>query len=447
MDPINAYQSAPSPPTEKTQLENPVNDLQAFVAYPARWHMLALFCLISVANAITWITFSPISDKVEEKYDVSFFWVNALSLVFMAVYIPVFFLASWTLDTYPLRYGLCIGAGLTAIGAWIRVGGDSPDTFWLVMLGQVVAAIAQPFILNAPPKVVATWFPENQRTMGTTIASVANPIGVAFGFILPPAFAGDKDDIPFMLLVEAIICSVAFILFALLFKNNPPTPPSASQMPKDLENMSQSIRALMTDREFWIIFIEFGIGLGAFNSLATLINQILEPYGYTNDDSGTVGALVVFIGLIGAGIAGAAVDKTKKYKLVLVICLGSSSLLALWWTLALKSDNLTMLALVGGLLGGLMTPIMPVSLELGCEIAYPIGEALPSGLLMTAGQIFGIVMVVVMGLLIDEDEVVWANWIVVISIGVAFVAMGFFKGELKRSNHDKRALLQDDGSN
>jgi hypothetical protein len=112
-----------------------------------------------------------------------------------------------------LRFGLLAGALGNAIGAVLRIGGFGKATFFLVAIGQTVAgmlkpttttsttnhqmvelivrsmlaAIAQPFILNAPPLVAANWFPENQRTIATTIASVANPVGVAIGFVLPPA--------------------------------------------------------------------------------------------------------------------------------------------------------------------------------------------------------------------------------------------------------------------
>ena len=51
------------------------------------------------------------------------------------------------------------------------------NNFYLVWIGQFIGATVQPFILNAPPMLAANWFPTEQRTLATTICSVANPVG------------------------------------------------------------------------------------------------------------------------------------------------------------------------------------------------------------------------------------------------------------------------------
>jgi FLVCR family MFS transporter 7 len=91
--------------------------------------------MASVSNAIIWITFAPISDLVERYYSTSIMWVNLLSLVFMAGYIPFGFFASWTTDRYGLRTGVLIGTALTLAGAWLRVAGKW--SYWFVLGGQV----------------------------------------------------------------------------------------------------------------------------------------------------------------------------------------------------------------------------------------------------------------------------------------------------------------------
>ena len=86
--------------------------------YPRRWAVLVLFSLLSFSNAMLWITFSPISSIVGDWYDQSDFMVNCLSMVYMAIYIPLVFASSWVFDRQGgLRIGTILGALLNAAGA------------------------------------------------------------------------------------------------------------------------------------------------------------------------------------------------------------------------------------------------------------------------------------------------------------------------------------------
>jgi FLVCR family feline leukemia virus subgroup C receptor-related protein len=52
--------------------------------------------------------------------------------------------------------------------------------------------------------------------------------------------------------------------------------------------------------------------------------------------------------------------------------------------------------------GACMIPVMAVGMDFGVELTYPVGESFSAGVLMSAGQIFGIVTTVVCSILIDK---------------------------------------------
>lgn len=145
---------------------------------------------------------------------------------------------------------------MTLAGAWIRVAGKY--SYWYSMGGQLAAAIGQPFILNAVPKLAANWFGEDQRTLATTIASVINPIGVAIGFIFPPAFVHKPTDLPTMLFYQAILASALSIPVILLFRDKPPTPPSTAASTIRQEKFTSSLVTLAKNYNFWV-FVSFPI--------------------------------------------------------------------------------------------------------------------------------------------------------------------------------------------
>ena len=105
------------------------------------------------------------------------------------MFIPVNFPSNFIMDKYGAKTGILIGCVLTILAMWIKIFINSG--FYIVLIGQTLAAIAQPFILNAPAKVSAAWYSEEGRAMATTIASAANPLGVAIGFVFPSFFVPD----------------------------------------------------------------------------------------------------------------------------------------------------------------------------------------------------------------------------------------------------------------
>ena len=66
-------------------------------------------------------------------------------------------------------------------------------------------------------------------------------------------------------------------------------------------------------------YIYLHIYIAVFNTVMTLINQIVQIHGYSNDDAGLFGAMIVLFGLIGAAIISVLMQKTKAYMTILKI--------------------------------------------------------------------------------------------------------------------------------
>lgn len=72
---------------------------------------------------------------------------------------------------------LILGSWLSMVGALVRVcgtlaGETSTLRYAVVMLGQTFGALGQPFIIFAPTKLAALWFPDHQRATANMIASM-----------------------------------------------------------------------------------------------------------------------------------------------------------------------------------------------------------------------------------------------------------------------------------
>ena len=74
----------------------------------------------------------------------------------MVIYAFANFPSNWLLDVKGIRIGIMVGAAGTALGTALRclVSVD----FIFIIIGQVVCAIVQPVILNAPTIIAIRWF-------------------------------------------------------------------------------------------------------------------------------------------------------------------------------------------------------------------------------------------------------------------------------------------------
>lgn len=308
----------------------------AVTLFTRRWLMLAIFCVLSFSNAVLWITFSPVATLCQTFWATSSSAINALSLVYMAVFVPGCFLASWIVDSKSLRMGVALGAILNAVGAAWRVlpypftflPGTHPYSFPAAMTGQTVCAAAQTFILAMPPKLAQNWFGERERVTATAIGALFNQAGVAYvacipavlcptnltdmkfcsvGFVMGPAvMQNDPNRLPLLMAIQAAISLLALLLCVLFFRSSPPTPPSVSAASTVGVNFTllQSLRTVMVQPAFIILLVSFGIGTGSFYAVSTVIDYLSSALSYSTADSGLFGLLIVAVGMAGAIICG-----------------------------------------------------------------------------------------------------------------------------------------------
>ena len=103
-----------------------------------------------------WVVVSPISVPVGKAYQQPDSVISFIPMCYMVLYVIVNFPSNWVLDVRGIKKGIVVGAVLTAIGGAIRC--LITTNFYFIIAGQILCAIAQPFILNAPTKIAVRWF-------------------------------------------------------------------------------------------------------------------------------------------------------------------------------------------------------------------------------------------------------------------------------------------------
>ncbi|MHA1194922.1 MAG: MFS transporter [Promethearchaeota archaeon] len=357
--------------------------------YGYRWIVLLLFILASMMVQIYWITFGAITIEAQAYFGgIDELYIFLLSAIFMIIYIPDTFLASWLIDKYDFKIGCGTGVVLMAVFGFLRfIAGPN---YTLMLIFTVFIGIGQPFIMNSITKLSANWFPKSERTTATGLGTISMFIGILLGMLLTPFLIVGTDLTP-MLLIYGIAGLVIATLFVLFVKNRPPTPPSKDVI-EERVLMFEGLRKMFTNKYFWILIIMYFLGLGIFNMITTYIQVILTPKNPAFDATfaGIVGGIMLLGGIIGAIVFSALADKFQKKVIFIIIAviLATASL----YIFAFMNDA-TLIIIFALLFGFGLLGAAPVALEYAVDITKPVPEASSNGILMMVGQIGGILFI------------------------------------------------------
>ncbi|KAF1930002.1 MFS general substrate transporter [Didymella exigua CBS 183.55] len=371
-----------------------------FKVYKRRWLGLAQLVLLNIVVSWDWLTFAPVSTSAATYFSVSETAINWLSTGFLFSFAVAAPLVIWTLHRSP-KESILWASGLLLVGNWIRYAGTraSGGMYGVVMFGQILTGLAQPFVLAAPTRYSDMWFTERGRVGATALASLANPFGGALAQLINPLL-GSVDKI---VLIIAIITTVSCIP-SIFLPSAPPTPPTASSSLSRTPVLA-SIKVMLRSPPFYIVFLTFSVYVGFFNSFSSLLNQILYPYGFSEDEAGICGAVLIVVGLVVAGITAPVLDRTHAYLLgIKILCpLVALSYLAMIW--APQTRSIVAPYVLSAVLGASSFSLLPIALEYLVEISFPASPEVSSTICWVGGQFFGACFVLIMDALKDGRSV------------------------------------------
>ncbi len=174
---------------------------------------------------------------------------------------------------------------------------------------------------------------------------------------------------------------------------SPPTPPEPSgTTPK--ASLRDSLH-LLKCVELWLILVPFAIYVGFFNSISTLLNQVLLPYGFNSDEAGIAGAVLIVVGLVASAISSPILDRTKAFIPSIKVAVPVIGLSYLIFVFVPPTRHLAGPYVVLSVLGAASFSLVPVALELLCELGHPMSPEITSTIAWGGGQLLGGIFIVV----------------------------------------------------
>lgn len=371
-----------------------------------RWGVVVAYAALGAATQVLWLTFAPITTATAEHYGVGEGAVGWLAEIFPLLYVVLAIPAGMALDRWFVPM-LRAGAALTAAGALLRLGGDS---FGWALAGQLLVAIAQPFVLNAVTKVASEYVAPAARPAAISLGSGGTFVGLLLGLLLGPAL-GSAADLRTLLLTEAVFAVLAATALWIALRSRPA---GAAALERAIG--PRQLRAVWDDRFIRALCLLAFVGFGVFIALTTWLQGLLEPFGVSDDTAGAMLAVAVVAGVVTTAWLPAAAARGGAERTVLMVALLVSA--ACFAVLAAARAPAAQFVLVAAI-GAVVLPALPVLLELAERRAGAAGAS-AAALLWLAGNLGGIVLAVPVGALVHHAALAFGLLALAAAAGLPF---------------------------
>lgn len=337
-----------------------------------RWVVLAAVMAVNATIQLLWVSYSPITSVAQGYYGVSALAIGAFSMVFMVAFVPLSIPASWLIDTRGLRFAVGLGSIGAGVGGVLR--GLAGDSYAGAMAACLLIAACQPLLLNCWTVVSDRWFPPHQRATAVSLITLANLAGTAVGLVLTPVLLG-RAGIGAIQVGYGLVALAAAAVFVVLARDGVATGARALV----LDGLRHALRV----RPFLHFLALAFVCLGVFNGVTTWVEPLIGPRGYGPEQAGTVGAVILLAGVLGAVALSAWSDRLGRR----VPFLAAGLLLAVPGLLGVTfARPLWLLLASAAVLGFFLTSVLPIGIQYSAEITRPTPEGTSSGLIQLAGQ-------------------------------------------------------------
>ncbi|MFJ1751910.1 MFS transporter [Kitasatospora sp. NPDC088134] len=367
----------------------------------SRWVVFLAHGLVAVASQALFVTYAPVTQDAARHFGVPVDRIGWLSQVFPLVYVLLAVPAGLALDRF-LRPALVLGAVLTAAGAFLRLVAD--DFTW-AFVGQAVAAVGQPFVLNAIPGLAVAYLAERHRATGVAAASAATFAGMVLGYLLGACLPGEGHIrtlafVTALVALDAGVCLVA----ALRLRPHPSHGLAPATGGAGGAGGVRAFRTAFGNRHVRRLCAVAVIPMGTFIALATFVQPLLAPAGVAEPTAGLVLALTMVAGVVGCAVVPVWAERRGREVEVMGAAIAVTAMACLHLALV-PSTPTAFVTLLGT--GFMLLPALPIGLSLS-ERHAPGAESTAAGLIWMAGNLGGVVLATVVGLLVTRPALAFA---------------------------------------
>lgn len=164
-----------------------------------------------------------------------------------------------------------------------------------------------------------------------------------------------------------------FLLFQCTFKAAPDLPPSkvaTETLPK--REILKSFGELTRNRNFQLVCVCYSFVCGPFFAYGLIASLIYSPFGFAVDQIAMIGAASAIFGVFATVLFGKLLDRTRAYKMSLILFSFSPIFVLFGIIQALKTSNNSLVFPLAMSFEAIALSAVALCMSFSTEVTYPL---------------------------------------------------------------------------
>jgi MFS family permease len=439
-----------------------------FGKHPMRHAIILVYMYVIMLSGMANNPLTPIATTTMKVYGLKGEQVALTTSVCQIANILFSFPSIWVANSWGVKSAMILGSFFIAAGFAVRTL-INDGIIW-VIIGQFIAGCGGPFISSVQAKVVTEWFDKTDRGIWIALSSLAPPLGVMIGFVLPLFFISSdtnttidtqKTNMKWYLTSAAIIGLVGFVLVILFWRASEPLE-EGEQNADDIKsretfiindpnegNITQTlaqVKKCFGRGSIRSMFVVYGIGFGMVTTVGSLITGILGCFNYPEVFGPLISVAVIVSGLGGSLVYSVKYMKERHQGRNIFIIVGFSTIFIFFINILGMFQSSIFLIILAAVLFGIF------ALNLNILVMEEIIRRIHGKLLVTAtiingmtAQLFSAIIIYVSGFFIEQGNE-YNGAVILTAYGGIFVLLFFYcflaEQRLKKDDVRKKALKE-----
>ena len=130
----------------------------------------------------------------------------------------------------------------------------------------------------------------------------------------------------------------------------------------------------------------------------------MNPYGFSDDEAGIGGAVLIVVGLVFSAIVSPIMDRTKQFMLALKVFVPVIALSYLAFIWMPETREIAGPYVVLAFLGAASFSLVPLAVEYLSELSHPVSPEVTSTIAWAGGQLCGAAFILVSNALVASEK-------------------------------------------